>query len=494
MAPTSTRLPDGFSVRLAPDAKVCDDGGTLLGTSTGRLLYLRPQAAAAVDSGSVTVRDAVTATTARALLDRELAHPWWPQDAVPAGSATSPSITEVTVVVPVKDRPAALDRLLSALRGQYGAALPVVVVDDGSADDGCAQVARLHGAEVVRLPVNRGPAVARNLGFAGARTAYVAFLDSDVVPEPGCLPTVLRHFADPAVGLVAPRVLGLEEPPGTPRASWLRRYEAVRSSLDLGPAPALVRPGGRVAYVPSAALVVRGSAWGGGFEESMHVGEDVDFVWRMGDSGWRVRYEPAAQVRHEHRTDVSQWLRRKAFYGTSADRLAERHGTDVAPMVLTPWTLVLTGALLAQRRWSVPVAALAYGAATVQVSRRLTRSQRPLSTAAAMTATGAVAALWQTSAALTRHYWPVAAAAAVVSPRARRALLVTAVVDGVLDWRRTRPDLDPARYVVARRLDDLAYGTGVWAGALQGRSLRALRPALRGFSPTTPPAATNSGV
>ena len=34
---------------------------------------------------------------------------------------------------------------------------------------------------------------------------------------------------------------------------------------------------------------------------------------------------------------------------------------------------------------------------------------------------------------------------------------------------------------VARRLDDLAYGTGLWAGALRARSPRALVPAFRGF-------------
>jgi len=35
---------------------------------------------------------------------------------------------------------------------------------------------------------------------------------------------------------------------------------------------------------------------------------------------------------------------------------------------------------------------------------------------------------------------------------------------------------------LARRLDDLAYGTGLWAGALRARSPRALVPAFRGIT------------
>ena len=91
--------------------------------------------------------------------------------------------------------------------------------------------------------------------------------------------------------------------------------------------------------------------------------------------------------------------------------------------------------------------------------------------------------MWQTASALTRHYWPVAATAATVSPRARRAFLVAAVAEGVADYVRVRPGLDPVRYVVAHRLDDAAYGVGLWVGAARAGSVAALVPAWRGFGP-----------
>ena len=145
---------------------------------------------------------------------------------------------------------------------------------------------------MLRHPTARGPAAARNAGLAAATTPLVAFLDSDVVPEPGWLAPLLARLADPAVGLVAPRIVAL--PPIT---GWLGRYEAVRSSLDLGPDPALVVPRSRVAYVPSAAMLVRRAAVGAGFDAGMHVAEDVDLVLRLHAAGWRLRYEPAAPRR-----------------------------------------------------------------------------------------------------------------------------------------------------------------------------------------------------
>jgi hypothetical protein len=58
-------------------------------------------------------------------------------------------------------------------------------------------------------------------------------------------------------------------------------------------------------------------------------------------------------------------------------------------------------------------------------------------------------------------------------------LIMAAVADTLIERRRLEPDLDPVRFAIALRLDDLAYGAGLWGGALRGRSVRALLPYLR---------------
>lgn len=468
--PGGTFLPVGMRVALERRARVVDGGAVLLGGAPPRMLHLSRAARALIaDGGAFTVTDATSRTLARTLLDAGIAHP------VDVPATAAPTGDDVTVVVPIKDRVAGLGRLLDAVEPTR-----FVVVDDGSADPAAIRaVAERAGGQVIRHPVSRGPAAARNAGLAAATTTLVAFLDSDVVPEKGWLEPLLAPFADPAVGLVAPRIVALD--PGT---GWLQTYEAVRSSLDLGPDPALVVPRSRVAYVPSAALLVRREAVGAGFDEAMHVAEDVDLVLRLHAAGWRLRYEPSSRVAHDHRTAVRAWWLRKAIYGTGAAPLAVRHRGAVPPMVLSPWSAAVGVLALLGR----PLTAVAVSAVAVErLSRKLQRVEHPRATAARLIGLGAVGAIAQTADAVTRHYWPVAALACLLSPRARRTVAAVAIAEGVVDFVRHR-DRDPRvrprlpGYLLARRLDDLAYGAGLWWGALRHRTLEPLLPARTGVS------------
>ncbi|MET8468099.1 mycofactocin biosynthesis glycosyltransferase MftF [Streptomyces sp. NPDC006422] len=466
-------LPSGSVVALDRHARVVDGGRALLGGHPTRLLRLTPRAQRLLTGRTLRVRDRAGAVLAERLLDTGLAHP--------VAASLPPGDVEhtVTYVVPVRDRADRLDRLLAGIRA--GTEAPVVVVDDASCDPRpVAATAARHHARVLALPVNVGPAGARNAGLRAVRTPYVVFVDSDVVLGPDTVDVLLRHFADPAVVMAVPRVTGLAGPDST---RWLGRYENARSSLDLGRHPAAVRPGTPVSWVPSACMLVRADALrdAGGFDAGMRVGEDVDLCWRLTADGARIRYEPAARVAHEHRADPAAWFRRKAEYGTGAHPLASRHPAHIAPAVLAPWSAALLVALIAQRRWSLPVAGGLAVTATVRNAERLKGVEQPLRHAARLTALGSASALMQGAALLTRHWWPLTAAGCLVSRRVRRAAAVAALADVTLETlgRETPPTgLDPVRYAVARRLDDLAYGSGVWLSALRGRSTAALRPRI----------------
>ncbi|GEL17038.1 mycofactocin biosynthesis glycosyltransferase MftF [Pseudonocardia asaccharolytica] len=469
--PSDTQLPAGFRVTLERRTRVLDGGAALLGGAPPRLVHLAPKARDLLACrDALTVTDPTSAALARRLLDIGMAHPANRPD---GPRLPAPGPADVTVVVPVKDRTDGLARLLAALPSGPG----VIVVDDGSADPAAvAAVAQAVGARLLRHTRPRGPAAARNAGLAAAATDIVAFLDSDVVPQPGWLEPLLAAFADPAVGLVAPRIVALG-----PVRTWLGRYEAVRSSLDMGLKPAAVVPRSRVAYVPSAAILVRRIAAGLGFDERMHVAEDVDLVLRMHAAGWRLRYEPAAGVAHDHRATFGAWLRRKAFYGTGAAPLALRHPGAVPPMVLSPWSAAVCTLLACQRGRATALAAVIMGVAAERLSRKLFRLTHPRRCAAWLTGLGLAGAVGQAGSALTRHFWPAALFACLFSARARRAVAAAALAEGVADWWRHR-DHAPARpglpgYLLAHRLDDLAYGAGLWWGAWRHRTTAPLRPA-----------------
>jgi mycofactocin glycosyltransferase len=461
-------LPDGFAVLLDPRTRRREDGA-LLGGSPLRLLRLSARARGLLAGDRLVVRDATTATLVARLLDAGLASPDLPPR----------TADDVTVVVPVKGRPDALRRLLAALRADPAtASVPVVVVDDGSAVPVTAP-----GARVVRHPAPRGPAAARNAGLRAAGTPFVAFLDSDCVPQPGWLERLRPHLDDPRLAVVAPRIVALDPcahgvalPGG---GSWFAAYEAAVSALDMGPRPAAVRPGSAVSYVPSAALLVRRESVGDGFDEAMRVAEDVDLVWRLGAAGWRVRYEPAAAVAHAHPGTTVEWLRRRAFYGTGAALLAARHGSAVAPLVVAPETALAWALLLSGRRWAQGASGVVLAVTAARLAPRLAGpgERPPAGFAALLVAHGMGASGRALARSVTRHHWPLAVPAAVVSRRVRRWVLTAAAADAVLAWWPHRRRVGPVRFAAARRLEDLAYGAGLWAGAVRARSARALLPA-----------------
>jgi mycofactocin system glycosyltransferase len=458
-------LPLGFRVRLAHGVIIDEPGRFLVGGSPLTSMRLKGATWARLRDGIVTVDDAISARLADRLLATNLGLPELTEHA-PAEAG------EITVVLPVRDRPAQLDRALAAL-----SPLRCVVVDDASASPrAIVGVCGRHGADLVELTSNLGPAGARNAGLARVTTPYVAFVDSDVEVTASDLARLTRHFADPAVSLVGPRITGVARSE-SPR--WFERYDAEASSLALGRTPCTVRRGAAVAWLPSACLVARTQAMGTGFDPGLRVGEDVDLVWRLVAGGHRVRYDPAVEAFHDARTTMRTWLGRKFVYGSGGAGLAERHGDKLAPAVLTPAYAIAAAALLTRSRWALHVAALAGALGTRAISRSLPSTPSRSLTAARLSARGLVWAVRQEAALMVRHWWPLAVVGATRSSGVRRALTTALVVDGVVGLLEEdrRPAVGAILGAVAgRRLSDLAYGAGLWWGAVEARSARVLMP------------------
>lgn len=465
----TTPVPRGFQIVLDPETVILSDGRALLGGDPMRMLRLT-DAGNAVLSELLThpVRDTREGRLARRLLDAGVAHPRPPR---------VPVTPPVTVVVPVRDLSEELGRLLAALCAAPREDVPAetIVVDDASnAPDAVAAVVARYGARLVRRSVCGGPAAARNTGLAAVPDAeLVAFLDSDCVPSSGWLSALAAHFADPEVGAVAPRI----RPLGT-ESSMLAEYAAARSPLDLDHRAARVRPGSRVAYVPTATLLVRRAALGdAAFDESLRFGEDVDAIWRMIDAGWTVRYDPSVWVAHDEPATWGTYLRRRFRYGTSGGPLGHRHGDRLAPVVLRPWSAAVAGLLLAGRPGS---AAAATAVSATWFTRALRDTGMPTSVAARLTIRPVGATLVGMGRALTQLGLPLAVIATTTLPghRTRRLLVLGGLIaaPALRDWVLTRPRLDPVRWTLASVVDDMSYGAGVWWGAVRSRTLAPLLP------------------
>lgn len=466
-------LPESTALRLDDGIRRSNGGRTLLGGAPMRLLRFSDAGARIVDdlaTGAVVGDDATRQAVARRLIDAGMAHPR-PGPAPP---------TTVTVVVPARDHTPELGSLLAALVDRDG--LDVVVVDDGSANRSDLVATVAGRAVVIHHDASRGPAAARNTGWRSAPGGVVVFVDADVEVPPGWLDPLLGHLADPAVAAVAPRVRGRTGD------RVIDRYEAHRSPLDLGPRPANVVPRGRVAYVPTATLVVRRGDLDrlGGFDESLRVGEDVDLVWRLADAGRSVRYEPSVVVTHRNRAGWLAFARQRRQYGSSSALLEQRHPGAVPAIEVNAWSLAAwTLAVGGGRRGAAAGATVAVVSAGLLVPKLRGRVDDPVTESLRLAGLGNLwAGRWLAST-VTRVWWPPALAAAVVSRRARRVVVAAMIVPNVLEWIERRPGLDPVRWTIVRTLDDASYGAGVWLGCRRAGGWGPLRPRLSGIPGVT---------
>ncbi len=463
--------------RLGPGVKWLDDT-TLAGGAPYRVMTLTDRGAGIVH-GLLTGTAAPETTLQPAvaeLLDRLEAAGLLRAPAPPAADHRG-----ITLVIPARSAPGPLRELLRLLPAD----LPVIIVDDGSAEPLASLATERANLQVLRHNHSRGPAAARNAGAALVRTPWIAFLDADTLPDENWLGAMMGHLRPPApsaerVVLAAPRIYPL---PGTGTAAW---FEERVCALDLGGAPADVGVGKAVSYVPSAALLVDADAFRrvGGFDESMEVGEDVDLVWRIAEFG-RVRYLPDVRVGHRPRGSLSAALDRRRVYGMSAADLGRRHPgalrhVDVSVWSFAPWLLgVLVHPLLGVAAGAVTAAIAPWGMPTLSP-----KHARTLAVQGHLRAGGALGR-W-----LIRPMLPATIVAGLLSPRVGRRLLVSAAAGlgylVVMDVRSARLANSPAAAVrmaaeslVARTLDDAAYSLGVWQGVLTQRTLEPVLPKVR---------------
>ena len=254
----------------------------------------------------------------------------------------------------------ALTNCVRSLRADDSAGAPpeIVVVDNGSRDGSVARVGReFPDVEIVDLRTNRGYAAAANRGTAHTTAPIVAVCNADIVVTRGAGAAMLAAFDDTAVGAAGPCIRNLDgsvypsarRDPGVvdatghavfglvwPRNPFTRRYR----ELDADPSCAR-----DVDWASGAALWLRRAAIDaiGGWDEGyfMYL-EDVDVGWRLRSAGWRVRYEPAAELTHVGGLSTRRHPTRMiVVHHRSAYRFASKRWRGPRRLLLVPMATLL---------------------------------------------------------------------------------------------------------------------------------------------------------
>ena len=187
-----------------------------------------------------------------------------------------------------------------------------VIVVDNASTDGSVELLQSHfpNVRILHLPRNLGFGSGSNRGFQAARNDIVVLLNNDMRVEADFLDPLLRPFSDPLVFSVSCQIFFADlsrrrEETGLTEIWW--EQGRLRASHHIDPAipfpfPCAYPGGGSSAFDRRKFLEL------GGFDEVFHpfYYEDTDLGYAAWKRGWKVLYQPASVVHHEHRGTIGR--------------------------------------------------------------------------------------------------------------------------------------------------------------------------------------------
>ena len=387
----------------------------------------------------------------------------------------------ITVIIPVRNRPGEIATCLQSLsRLDYPQdKIEVIVIDDAS-DDNTPDVVSTFPVHLIPLKKRRQASFCRNLAAQRAQGEILAFLDSDCIADLLWLRELIPAFCDPSNGAVG----GMVDSYYNKKA--LDSYEQVKSSLNMGSWFKSSREENRFFYLPSCNLLVRRSLFLQlkGFKEDMHVGEDVDFCWRLQDQGHRVEYRPVGTVYHRHRNTIRQFCARRFDYGTS-EPLLQKYHTQRIKQFLFPipdcifWGLVLVSIATGWLPLLGFCGVVLFSDSLITFCR-IRGKDIPISFSRILLTTfrGYLAFLYHCCSFVSRYYLLWALLLFILSPLGATLIFGAHLLTGVVEYFIKKPRLRLPSFLLFFTLDQLSYQLGVWWGCLKRLCFRPVNPQI----------------
>jgi glycosyltransferase involved in cell wall biosynthesis len=274
----------------------------------------------------------------------------------------------ISVIVPAYNAENSIERCLRALQNQTvsHARYEILVVDDGSSDQTCAQV-QAHASVRLLTQAHAGPAAARNLGVQKARGEVVLFTDADCEPTPDWIERMVGPFyggdamahgaslprsprgeaVDAGVSAKGQEIVGVKGTYLTQQREWVARFVQMEYE-DKYDRMARERV---IDFVDTYAAGYRRDVFlaNGGFEVRFPVAsvEDQEFSFRLARQGYRMVFVPEAQVYHwGHPHNLAAYWRKKFRIGYWKVLVHQRHPDKLVRDSHTPQSLKVQIALV----------------------------------------------------------------------------------------------------------------------------------------------------
>ena len=226
-------------------------------------------------------------------------------DTLETVSEPSPPVS-LSVIIPVKNEEASIERLLYSLLEQTLTPAEIVITDGGSQDRTREIIRRfqtISSVPIVLIETDQAfPGRGRNLAIARATNEWVACIDGGVVPRQDWLQELVKTARrEPDAKIV------------------YGKYEPLTNSYFTECAAITYLPASDAKTRFIASSLLQRSAWktAGGFPEDLRSAEDLLFFRRLDNAGVQAAYSDEAVVTWELQPSARSTFRRFAIYSRS---------------------------------------------------------------------------------------------------------------------------------------------------------------------------------
>ncbi|WP_457566434.1 glycosyltransferase [Caldithrix abyssi] len=221
----------------------------------------------------------------------------------------------ISVVIPSYNSEKTIARCLLSLKTQTLDEEYEIIVADSS-HDRTPQIIRERFPEVqlIHFEKKTDPGSARNAGVKLSKGEIICFIDSDCEAAPDWLDqlvSVHRHYAYEAIGGAVEN--GNEQDNNVAWAGYMAEF---REFLPQYP------PGERE-HIPTCNISYKRQVFEklGGFNPRYYPQEDLEFNYRLRQSGGKIFFIPSAKIYHNHRSELHSFLRHQKRVGQITARM-----------------------------------------------------------------------------------------------------------------------------------------------------------------------------
>jgi len=237
---------------------------------------------------------------------------------------------EISVIVPVKNNQAGIDRLLkifTEVTQENDRPKEIIIVDNNSTHPVVINEPCALNVKLLRCS-RQGPAAARNRGVTASIGNWLLFIDSDCIPTATTI-SGYRNRSDNCIGYAG----NIKSTSSSLIGSYYESQEI------LIPPEAQYENTKRPDYLVTANCLVYRDAFEaiGGFDEAFEFagGEDIDLAFRLLEVG-ELQYQFDSLVLHEFSDSLLDFAKRFVRYGSGNRQISDKYGLALTPKPFMP--------------------------------------------------------------------------------------------------------------------------------------------------------------